>query len=52
MGNACLETEDGYLVCGMLNRNSAILKLDKSTGATLFQRTRDNGGAAIAMKGE
>ena len=45
MGNACLEIEDGYLVCGMLNRNSAILKLDKSTGATIFQRTRDNGGA-------
>ncbi len=45
MGNAALEVADGYLICGMLSRNSAILKLDKATGATLFQRTHDNGGA-------
>ena len=45
MGNAALEVSDGYLICGMLSRNSAILKLDKATGATLFQRTHDNGGA-------
>ena len=45
MGNSALEVEDGYLVCGMLNRNSAILKLDKTTGATIFQKSHDNGGA-------
>ena len=45
MGNSALEVTDGYLVCGMLSRNSAIIKLDKVTGATIFQRTRDNGGA-------
>ncbi len=45
MGNSALEVDDGYLICGMLNRNSAIIKLDKATGSTLFQKTRDNGGA-------
>lgn len=45
MGNAALEVSDGYLICGMLSYNSAILKLDKATGATIFQRTHDNGGA-------
>ena len=45
MGNAALEVADGYLVCGMLSRNSAILKLAKDDGATIFQRTHDNGGA-------
>ena len=45
MGNSALEVEDGYLICGMIARNSAIMKLDKTTGSTIFQRTRDNGGA-------
>lgn len=45
MGNSAIEVEDGYLVCGMLSRNSAIIKLDKSNGDTIFQRTHDNGGA-------
>ena len=44
MGNSAVEVEDGYLVCGMLSRNSAILKLNKSTGSTLFQKTHDLGG--------
>ena len=44
MGNSAIEVEDGYLVCGMLSRNSAVLKLNKSTGATIFQKTHDNGG--------
>ena len=57
MGNSALEVTDGYLVCGMLNRNSAIIKLDKTTGNTIFQRAHDNGGAdafehlALAPKG-
>ena len=45
MGNSAIEVEDGFLVCGMLNRNSAIIKLDKSDGATIFQKTHDHGGA-------
>ena len=44
MGNSAIEVSDGYLVCGMLNRNSAILKLDKSDGTLIFSRTRNNGG--------
>ena len=45
MGNSALEVDDGYVICGMLSRNSALLKLDKDTGATLLQRTHDIGGA-------
>ena len=44
MGNSAIEVSDGYLICGMLNRNSAILKLDKSDGTLIFSRTRNNGG--------
>lgn len=45
MGNSALEVDDGYLVCGMINRNSVVLKIDKTTGSTIFQKIRDNGGA-------
>ncbi len=45
MGNSALEVSDGYLICGMLSRNSAILKLDKDTGDVLWQQTHDLGGA-------
>ena len=44
MGNSAIEVSDGYLVCGMLNRNSAILKLEKSYGTLIFSQIRDNGG--------
>ena len=44
MGNSALEVTDGYLICGMLNRNSAILKLGKSDGTLIFSQTRNNGG--------
>ena len=44
MGNSAIEVSDGYLVCGMLNRISAILKLNKSDGTLIFSRTRNNGG--------
>jgi hypothetical protein len=39
-----LEVSDGYLIAGAINRNSAILKLDKLSGAILFQKTFNNGG--------
>ena len=44
LGNSSLEVLDGYLIAGAINRNSAILKLDKLTGAILFQKTFNNGG--------
>ena len=44
LGNSSLEVSDGYLIAGAINRNSAILKLDKLSGAILFQETFNNGG--------
>ena len=44
LGNSSLEISDGYLIAGAINRNSAILKLDKLSGAILFQKTFNNGG--------
>ena len=43
MGNSALEVADGYLICGMLSSNSAILKLDKE-GNDIFSEEHDNGG--------
>ena len=43
MGNSALEIADGYLICGMLSGNSAILKLNKTTGKSIFIETHDNG---------
>ncbi len=44
MGNSALEVADGYLICGMLSGNSAILKLNKTTGSTIFSKPHNNGG--------
>ena len=44
MGNSALEVTDGYLISGMLSSNSAILKLNKTTGSTIFNKTHNNGG--------
>ncbi|RCL34448.1 MAG: hypothetical protein DBX01_03815, partial [Puniceicoccaceae bacterium] len=38
------EVSDGYLIAGAINRDSAILKLNKETGVAIFQETHDNGG--------
>ena len=43
LGNSCLEVSDGYLIAGAINRNSAILKLNKETGAAIFQKIFNNG---------
>lgn len=57
LGNSAIELEDGYLICGALNRNSALIKLNKETGATIFSKTYNNGGtdafehAAITSNG-
>lgn len=45
LGNAALEVNDGYLICGAINEDSALLKLNKEDGALLFQKTYDNGGS-------
>tara|TARA_A100000164_G_C21889359_1_gene764530 strand:- start:242 stop:1576 length:1335 start_codon:yes stop_codon:yes gene_type:complete len=44
LGNSAIELEDGYLVSGSLNRNSALIKLNKQSGATIFTQTFNNGG--------
>ena len=44
LGNSVLETDDGYLIAGAINRNSALIKLDKGTGQPVFVRTHSNGG--------
>lgn len=45
LGNSAIETSDGYLICGALNENSALIKLNKDDGSLLFQKTFDNGGS-------
>ena len=44
LGNSAIELDDGYLISGSLNRNSALIKLDKETGSTIFSETYNNGG--------
>lgn len=44
LGNSAIETSDGYIVCGAVNENSTIIKLNKSDGSLLFQETANNGG--------
>ena len=44
LGNSAIELSDGYLICGSLDRNSALIKLDKENGSTIFLETFDNGG--------
>ena len=45
LGNSAFEGEDGYFICGSLNENSAIIKLNKSDGSVVFEQTHDNGGS-------
>lgn len=45
LGNSAIEVNDGYLICGSINENSAIIKINKIDGTTIFQKTHDNGGS-------
>lgn len=45
LGNSAIETANGYIVCGAINGNSALIKLDKSNGNQKFIQTIDNGGS-------
>ncbi len=44
LGNSAYELSDGYLICGALNQNSTLIKLNKNTGNTIFSQTYNNGG--------
>ena len=44
LGNSAMETDDAYVICGALNENSTLFKLNKTDGAVIFQKTYDNGG--------
>ena len=45
LGNSAIETPTGYIICGAIDGNSALIKLDKSNGNQKFVRTVDNGGS-------
>ena len=44
LGNSAIELNDGYLISGSLDQNSALIKLEKETGTTVLIETFDNGG--------
>ena len=44
LGNSITEVEDGYLIAGAINRNSAVLKVDKQTGEATLSKVHSNGG--------
>ena len=44
LGNSVIEVSDGYIVTGALNKNSTVIKLDKSNGDQKWLKTFDNGG--------
>ena len=45
LGNSVFETDNEYLICGELNRNSCIIKVNKNDGATIAIKIYDNGGS-------
>jgi hypothetical protein len=44
LGNAAIEFDDAYLICGALDDTSVLIKLDKDSGATLFTKSYELGG--------
>ena len=44
LGNSAIETPNGYIICGAINGNSVIIKLNKTNGNQEFYQTIDNGG--------
>ena len=44
LGNSVLEVDDGYILCGEIDQNSALIKLDKTNGNVIFNSNIDNGG--------
>ena len=45
LGNSVIETDDSYFVVGALDENSAIIKLEKSSGEIISSKTFDLGGS-------
>lgn len=45
LGNSLIETVNEYVICGALNKNSCIIRLNKSDGSTIQSKTYENGGA-------
>ena len=45
LGNTAIETNDVYLICGSLDQNSTLLKLNKTDGSVIFKKTYDLGGS-------
>ena len=41
LGNSVIEVSDGYIVTGALNKNSTVIKLDKSNGDQKWLKTYD-----------
>ena len=44
LGNSIIEISDGYVICGSMNKNSCIIKLNKDDGDIMLKETIDNGG--------
>ena len=44
LGNSAIETNDGYIICGALNENSTVIKLEKESGSVIFKEIINNGG--------
>ncbi len=44
LGNSAVETPNGYIICGGINGNSVLIKLNKTNGNQEFYQTTDNGG--------
>ena len=44
LGNGAIEVDDGYVVFGAMNRDSALIKLNKTTGEVVFSKSYDFGG--------
>ena len=45
LGNSLIETDNEYVICGALNKNSCVIRLNKSNGSTIQSKTYENGGA-------
>ena len=44
LGNSVIEAVDGYIIFGALNENSSIIKLSKSDGSIIYNKSYDYGG--------
>ena len=44
LGNGAIEVDDGYVVFGAMNQDSALIKLNKTTGEVVFSKSYDFGG--------